>query len=321
MRCVVYCRTKLWSSAVMHFSPDLAGLDLHDASSLASKRLRLLQWFVDQWPRLHDRENHLVIRCAPPQQPFDGDGINHRRAVVIVDDAAIDWWSAKGDPRFAWGRQANGLYTCERIYSWEAFVARVRHWLVINGWQIDRFIRDNADSSDYSSLIKGHGAAQAAQSQCNRDWLIATAHDADPLLGRLMRAVFQEDVAMMEGIASEPKLRTLGLAQGELLRLCDALRTGDVESAKVAKRDMASRLGMLTFGIRKSRGQFAFSGPEESLRNEAGLLYSKSLEAVNAAAMAFYTQRLEQWAAHRELREAGDQLFAGQAYVDPFGEV
>lgn len=305
----------------MHFSPDLAGLDLNETSSLASKRLRLLQWFVDQWPRLHHRENHLVIRCAPPQQPFDGDGINHQRAVVIVDDAAIEWWSAKGDPRFDRGRRTNGLYICDRIYSWQTFVARVRHWLVINGWEIDRFLRDSADSSEYSALIKGHGAAQAAQSQCNRDWLIATAQDADPLLGRLMRAVFQDDVAMMERIASEPKLRTLGLGDGEVPHLCDALRTGDFESAKVAKRHMTSRLGMLTFGVWQSRGQFAFSGPEESLRNEACLIYSKSLEAVKAAAVALYTQRFEQWAAHRELSEVGDQLFAGQAYVDPFGEV
>lgn len=305
----------------MHFSPDLAGLDLHEASSLAHKRLRLLQWFVDQWPPLHDRDNHLVIRCAPPKQPVDGDGINHRRAVVIVDDDAIEWWSAKTDSRFAWGRHGNGLYVCDRIYSWENFLARVRHWLVINGWEIDRFLRDNADSSEYSSLITRHGAAQAVQSQCNRDWLIATAHDADPLLGRLMRAVFQENVAMMEKIASEPKLRTLGLGEGEVQRLCDALRAGDFESAKVARRDMASRLGILTFGIWQSRGQFAFSGPEESLRHDAGLLYSKSLEAVKAAAVDFYAQRFEQWAAHRELREVGDQLFAGQAYVDPFGEV
>ena len=84
---------------------------------------------------------------------------------------------------------------------------------------------------------------------------------------------------------------------------------------------MVSRLGMLTFGIWQSRGQLTFAGPEESLRSEAGLLYSKSLETVQAAAAAFYTQRFEQWAAHRELREIGDQLFAGQSYVDPFGEV
>jgi hypothetical protein len=305
----------------MHFSPDLVGLDLHDASSLACKRLRLLQWFVDQWPRLHDRENHLEIRRSPPQHPVDGDVINARRAVVIVDDASIEWWSAKGDPRFDWGRRTNGLYMCERIYSWQTFVELVRHWLVINGWEVDRFLRDNVGSSDCSAIIRSHGAAKAAQFQCNREWLIATAHDADPLLGRLMSAVFQEDVAMMESLASEPRLRTLGLGESDLLHLRETIQAGDIESTKLAKREMASRLGMLTFGVWQSRGQFAFSGPEDSLRIEADLLYLKSLEAVKAAAVAFYTQRFEQWGAHRELGEFGDQLFAGQAYVDPFDTV
>jgi hypothetical protein len=57
------------------------------------------------------------------------------------------------------------LYMCDRIYSWQTFVARVRHWLVLNGWETERFLRDNADSPDYSSLIKSHEAAKATQSQ------------------------------------------------------------------------------------------------------------------------------------------------------------
>lgn len=304
----------------MSLLPDIAGLNLQGSSSLASKRLRFLQWFVDQWPRLHDRENHLAIRCAPPPQPVDGDSINHRRAVVVVDDTAIDWWSAKGDPRFDQGRRTNGLYMCDRIYSWQTFVARVRHWLVLNGWESERFLRDNADSSDYSSLIKSHEAAKATQSQSSRAWLIATAHDADPLLGRLMQAVFEEDVATMERLASKPKLQTMGLGETEVSQLYDTFRTADGESAKRAKRLMTARLGMLTFGIWQSRDQFGFSDPEESLRNEADLRYFESFEAVKAAAVAFYTQQFERCVAHQELRGIGDQLFANQAHVDPFGE-
>lgn len=304
----------------MHFLPDLTGLDLHEASSLASKRFRFLHWFVDQWPRLHDRDNHLEIRCAPPRQPVDEDEINHRRAVVIVDDAAIDWWSAKGDPRFDWGRRTSGLYMCDRIYSWQTFVARVNHWLVMNGWEIERFLRDNAHSFDYGALIKSHAAAKIAKSQSDREWLIATAHDADGLLGQLMRAVFEEDVATMERIASELAVRTLGIDAMAVTHLCDTFRTADRESAKVAKRDMTSRLGMLTFGIWQSRGQFFYSGPEESLRNETDRRYSESLETVKSAAAAYYSQRFEQWGAHEELKEIGDQLFAGQAYVDSFSE-
>ena len=136
-----------------------------------------------------------------------------------------------------------------------------------------------------------------------------------------MQAVFEEDVATMERIASEPDLRALGLGETEVSHLCDTFRATDGESAKVAKRLMTARLGMLTFGIWQSRDQFGFSGPEESLRNEADLRYLASFEAVKAAAVDFYTEQFEQWVAHQELREIGDQLFANQAYVDPFGEV
>lgn len=132
-----------------------------------------------------------------------------------------------------------------------------------------------------------------------------------------MQAVFEEDVATMARIASKPELQAMGLGETEVSQLCDTFRTADGESAKRAKRLMTARLGMLTFGIWQSRDQFGFSGPEESLRNEADGRYLESFEAVKAAAVAFYTQQFERCVAHQELREIGDHLFANQAHVDP----
>ncbi len=280
---------------------------------LAVRRLNFLRWFVDLWPRTDKYDKKLTVRAAPPAEPVGDEEVKGYRALLLVSDTGIEWWQMGGDPRESSSHLEIGGYWCYRVYRWSDFVRMARSWLVPHGGEVRCFLRDAADDPMYSDLISRHNAAVVENQRAQGEFFKAVIKDTDSQLSDLLLAVTEEDCSSVLQLAANQKAPAIR----ELVdRLLSAFQSGDRVSIDNEKKNLRDYIGWLAGDVRKSNGKSWYLGPEADRKEETFQAYLASFEAVEAVALPYYNETFSSMLNHGPLKDLGDALFAGQAYVD-----